>query len=336
MSSKALEPHQRAHSKYSASGAERWTECTASVAASEGQPDVDTVWSKEGTEAHKWLEKILRAMLTPIRVNDRGAPTEMFGHALRAAQFIWKTGLQLRAEVLVETRVYLSFIHPEMFGTFDGAVLDHFGTLHVFDFKYGAGHAVSPGTRRKPNLQMLFYGIGLAHHYQWNFKVVRLWIIQPRIKGYDGPTFLDLTIEELRSWVPFFEDAVRRVETEPEFKEGSWCHWCKAKKVCPLKTVKVRDKAYDAFRANPITREVIDGEKEKENDTAKAGKKDKEQEQKVFKSESDWRKESRQKKKAQGSKGRAAFRAKRKSVEHADNDSDSDFDGWGAESDDFY
>jgi hypothetical protein len=231
----------RAHSKYSASGAERWFECQGSVALSEGQPDRESVWSKEGTLAHEWLEKVLKA-LDPnmfgainvwIRRESQSYPPEMVQHGLFAAQFIRNLQKKIKgSEVLVETRIYLDFIHPEAFGTFDGAVIDHFGTLHVFDYKYGAGVAVSA----RENLQMIFYGLGLAHKHHWNFKRVRLWIIQPRIKGYDGPTFWDISISELLSWVPIFEDHIRKVEKYPNrFKEGSWCHWCKAKSVCPLK-----------------------------------------------------------------------------------------------------
>ncbi len=147
-----------------------------------------------------------------------------------------------------------------MFGTFDGAVLDHFGTLHVFDFKYGAGHAVSP----KENLQMIFYGLGLAHKYQWNFQNVRLWIIQPRIKGYDGPTYWDISISDLKKYEQFFKDAVERVEKRPEFKEGSWCHWCKAKNACPLKKQMKDDKAIEMFKQNPLKGGEY-GKEEKEN-----------------------------------------------------------------------
>ena len=200
-----------------------------------------------------------------------GAPRDMLGHARAAADFMLGLGKKLKAEVVVESRIYLDFIHPEMFGTFDGAVLDHFGTLHVFDFKYGAGHSVSP----KENLQMIFYGLGLAHKYDYNFENVRLWVIQPRIKGYDGPTYWDISIDELKSYIALFRNAADRVEQVPEFREGSWCHWCKAKAVCPLKREAKITKAIDLFKSNPITtiKEVKNGKKEKaekENKTKSA------------------------------------------------------------------
>lgn len=242
----------RAHSKFSASGAERWFKCPGSVELSEGLPDKTSVWAEEGTKAHEVLEVVLRGQIAKKRVvvSPIGTPTEMSLHAFRAASFI--LGLHDRtpdSEVLVETRIYLDFIHPEMFGTFDGAVIDHFGTLHVFDYKYGAGHMVSPTN----NLQMIFYGIGLAHKYQWNFERVRLWIIQPRIKGYDGPLFWDLSIRELREYIHDFKQAVDRVKKQPEtFVEGSWCHWCKAKSVCPIKQEAKLDKIKSVFTMQPF------------------------------------------------------------------------------------
>lgn len=245
----------KAHSKFSASGAERWFECSASVEASEGQPDRETEWSREGTVAHELLEEIMTVMIATGSTKvfypqvKAGIPREMVYHVTNAANFI--LGLWAKnpgADIMVETRIYLPFIHKDMFGTFDGAVVDHFGTLHVFDFKYGAGHAVSA----KENLQMIFYGLGLAFKHHWNFQRVRLWIIQPRIKGYDGPTFWDVPIEVLKSYEAKFHEAVWRVENEPEFKEGSWCHWCKAKRVCPLKIEGRDEKARELFRNNPI------------------------------------------------------------------------------------
>lgn len=157
---------------------------------------------------------------------------EMLRCGERAAEFIIKKAKKSpHAEVMVETRIHLPFIHEEMFGTFDSAIVDHFGTLHVFDYKFGK-KTVSP----IENLQMIFYGIGLAEKFHWNFKRVRLWIVQPRSPGYDGPAFWEMGIMELKAYVPQFRAAVKRVETEPsKYVEGNWCYFCKAKGKCPLK-----------------------------------------------------------------------------------------------------
>lgn len=234
----------RAHSKFSASGAERWFNCPGSVELSEGQPDKTSVWAEEGILAHKFLENVLTGNASSKVKND------MYYHVQNAAKFIFDLHRKTKgSELNVETRIYLDFIHPEAFGTFDSGIVDLFGMLHVIDFKYGAGHSVSP----VKNLQMIFYGMGLAHKYDWNFKRVRLWIIQPRIKGYDGPTFWDIPIMELKSYVPIYKKAVRQVEQFPnKYVEGEWCWWCKAKSICPLKLKQKQDSCIDIFKSKPL------------------------------------------------------------------------------------
>lgn len=262
------EHKERAHSKYSASGADRWLSCPASVALSEGLPDKSSPWAEEGTQAHEALENVLTGnhlALIDVRSN-------MLTVVLESAAFITTLyHAHASADFLVEQRVHLDFIHPEMFGTFDSAIVDHFGTLHVFDFKYGQGHAVSP----VKNWQMIFYGVGLAYRYGWNFQKVRLWIIQPRIRGYDGPVFWDVGITDLKEYAEKLRAGVERVEREPhDLNEGAWCHWCRAKKICPLKTGKRTDEMRKLFES------PIDSE-EKEYGKNEGGQK----------SEADWRKE---------------------------------------------
>lgn len=294
----------RAHSKFSASGAERWMSCSASVELSEGVPDKSSKWAEEGTRAHEVLERMLR---TELSGNDgaevlelseylRDIPRDMFQHAMNAAHFILDKWRSLPdAELMVESRVYLDFIDEEAFGTLDSAIIDYFATLHIFDFKYGAGVPVGP----VGNLQMIFYALAMANKHHWNFKRVKIWIIQPRISGYDGPLYWEISIKELKSYVPKFREAVRRVREEPELVEGSWCHWCKAKSKCPLKNEKRLDKAIDIFKNNPLIGENYGKEKsQKESDEKESG-------EVVFKSEADWKKEERRQK-AETKKARKA------------------------------
>lgn len=239
----------RKHSKFSASGAERWMNCPGSVALSEGLPDKSSVWAQEGTLAHEVLERTLVQQISNskrAKTMDAAIDPMMVHHTAEAAKFIMNIYRKHPgSEVLVETRIRLDFIHPEMFGTFDAAVIDHFATLHVFDFKYGAGYAVNP----RENLQMIFYGLGLAHLHHYNFNRVRLWIIQPRIKGYNGPSFWDISIERLMNeFLPLFKRKVAEVERYPKrFNEGGWCHWCRARSICPLKAQNKLDEAIEIF-----------------------------------------------------------------------------------------
>ena len=268
----------RAHSKFSASGSERWHNCPGSVELSEGVEDKSGPAAIEGTQAHEILESIMIAAIRQ-RAKQVGSlafgshvPREMVTHGRNAANFMLGVHNKVEgSEVLVENRVYLTFIHPEMFGTYDGAVLDFFGTLHVFDYKYGITHVVSP----IQNLQMIFYALGVAYKFDWNFKTVRLWIIQPRAKNYKGPVFWEISIDELRKYVGVFEKAVERVLKHPEmYVEGSWCYWCKARKKCPLKDEKKQEQARSIFGAAPITKGKDNGKKEGKEKSINEGLKD--------------------------------------------------------------
>lgn len=238
---------ERAHSKFSASGAERWFKCPGSVPLSEGLPDKETEASLLGTKCHELLEKRLRG--EPIGLDPSITPT-MLSHSKTAANYI--IGMKERAgdlsHLMVEERVFLNFIHPEAFGTLDAAVIGHFDRLNIIDFKYGK-HLVSP----VENLQLIFYALAVAHKYDFNFETVRLTIIQPRVYGYDGPSFWELGILELKDWVEKFQRAVERVEARPmQFAEGDHCFFCKAKVRCPLKQKRRQQKSVDAFLEEPI------------------------------------------------------------------------------------
>lgn len=241
---------ERKHAKYSASSMDRLEACPGSAALSEGQPDKSSPWALEGTKAHEVLETIMRSKIEPREfvqyyIEDDWT-NEMVAHAESASTFmvdVWKG--RPGSEIMVETKVDLSFIHEDCGGTFDGAVVDLFGTLHVFDYKYGAGHAVSP----VENLQMATYSVGLAHKHHWNFKRVRHWIIQPRIKGYDGAVYWEIPTVELKYvYARRIQRIIDRAIEEPTtYNDGPHCHWCKAKGICPLKTESRNEKAKTIF-----------------------------------------------------------------------------------------
>ncbi len=263
----------RAHSKFAASAMERIAACPGSVTISEGLPDTSNKYSLLGTRAHEILEAIMRIELSgndgaeiaefkdalnfrfdPKLEGDEKAQRKehrnMLMHTRTTADYLLGLGARAGAEVLVEQRVYLKCVHPEAFGTFDGAVLDFFGTLYVFDFKYGEGKGVSP----TKNLQMIFYAIALADKYDWNFRRIRMIIDQPRLKGYDGPVYWECSVEELQDvWLPKIRAIVERAEKFPTlYIEGSHCFWCKALKVCPLKNERRGETAKNIFAQAPI------------------------------------------------------------------------------------
>jgi len=247
--------HERAHSKFSASGADHWMACPGSVALSEGVPDKSSPWAEEGTQAHEVLEAVMKFRLRGDPIPDFRNPKftpaqyrDMRRHANETADFVLneakKLGVDPQKQIMVESRVTLEQIHYEMFGTLDLSLLEYFGELHIFDFKYGQGHTVSPVS----NKQMIFYALAIAHKYDWNFTKARLWIIQPRSKGYNGPVYWDMSMKQLELYEKVFRAAVESVEKYPDtYEEGEHCHWCKAKSICPLKTGKKLENAKKIF-----------------------------------------------------------------------------------------
>lgn len=243
------------HAKFSASGMERTEACPGSVELGSTQPDRDSPWSIEGTKAHAVLELITKNQIAGRAWKDGvlkkvpDATEEMFKLGKQASDFIIgefrKLGYCDGNFLAVETKVLLKFIHPDLGGTFDSLIVEAFGTLHVFDYKFGAGVAVSP----IESLQMVTYAVGEAHKHHWNFEKARLWIIQPRIRGYDGPTFWDESMRNLEGyWVPRLKKIIRTaIENPKKYVEGGHCHWCKAKPVCPVKRKEKEERARSAW-----------------------------------------------------------------------------------------
>lgn len=237
---------ERAHSKYSASGFERIAACPGCAALSEGLPNKTNEYAEEGTRAHEVLETIVRAKLVnkkpKISVDGVLVTQEMISHGNNAADKVFS--LYKKAdELLVEEKLDFNFIHPEAGGTLDYSVLSYFDTLDILDYKFGKT-LVSP----IGNLQFIFYALGVAHKYDWNFKTVRMWTLQPRVKNFDGFPFWEIPMTKLMKYVPKFKAIIKRAEQHPEiYVEGDHCFFCKAKGKCPLKQDKRFEKIASKF-----------------------------------------------------------------------------------------
>lgn len=229
---------------FSASGAERWLNCPGSVALEEASPpSADSPWSLEGTKAHELLESELNG----ATIFGTG---EMVGHVYRTAQKIKAIHKSAGGTLFVERRVYALFLDPEMFGTCDAIIAGDDGWLHIIDFKYGAGHVVSP----EKNPQLIQYALSVAESYNWDFDKVKMWILQPRA-GENWYKSWTITMDELQNiWWPVWAAGVGRVRKAPlkKINPGHWCHWCRAKLTCPAKQEKRTTEIVNRFQSNPI------------------------------------------------------------------------------------
>jgi hypothetical protein len=240
MSKTKSEP--KAHATYSASGSERWLECPGSIQLNEklkaqGGGDGETEYAAEGTTAHELHEFLLqnRANIAKAIITARASGKyneEMIYHVEASVREILdrlrKAGKG--AELVIEARCDLPVSEPDQFGTTDAAIVEDFGLLEVIDFKYGAGVAVSA----EENSQLIYYALGLAHRYNYNFERVRLTVIQPR-KAIDGAFVRswDTTVENLLEWKERFERGIQECKKpKPKFMAGDHCRFCSAKIVC--------------------------------------------------------------------------------------------------------
>lgn len=217
---------EKKHAKFAASNAHRWLNCAAAVSLSEKMPKPpESEYAKEGTDAHAILEAILKK--EKIKKYD----STMYMFAKSAADHIHFLKARSKGELLIETKVDLSFIHKEAFGTLDAAVVEHFGRLHVIDFKYGQGYAVEV----KDNPQLMFYALGVANQFDYNFEDVELTIIQPRAPHTDGPIRRHVfNVAEFAIWRETFKKAIDASEKKnPKATAGPWCKWCPAAPICP-------------------------------------------------------------------------------------------------------
>lgn len=232
---------EKAHAKFSASGSERWLNCPGSIALSEkAPPQLESKYALEGTEAHSCLEVVMKNDCSDavIKVLRKQYPDQMVNHAIAFYDQIVAL-LPVGSSLLCETKVSLDFVEEDMFGTVDSAIVDLFGVLWVIDYKYGAGRVVDP----EENTQMIYYALGIAHKYNFNFEKVRLAIAQPRIihkKGFFR--HWDLEVPQLMEWTEKFKDGVKRCKDPfAELKPGRWCFFCPAQSICPA----VEDRAYE-------------------------------------------------------------------------------------------
>ncbi len=231
---------EKKHAVLSASGAHRWLNCTASARLEEKYESTQTKYTMEGTLAHELAELKLRktyetmstktynARLKEIKENELYKP-EMEAHTDTYAEYIKSIMYTSKSPYInIEYKTDFSKYVPEGFGTTDCVIVEG-NTLHVIDFKYGQGVAVSA----ENNPQMMLYALGIyeAVSMIYNIEKVNLTIVQPRL---DNISEYETTVSELINWG---ENTVKSKAEEAfmglgTFEPGEWCRFCKAKGEC--------------------------------------------------------------------------------------------------------
>jgi hypothetical protein len=229
------------HAKYAPSHAAIWDICTASIEAEKGIPDKGSSYAAEGTLAHAIAELKVLKKFTPMSLTEyknrlgklKADPLyqpEMDGYTDAYIDEITKVchAFPSKPYVVAEKRLHMEHIVPDCFGTADCIVICG-DALHIFDFKYGKGVAVSA----YHNPQMRLYALGAVREYTLLFgepKTVTTHIVQPRIDNFDSE---ELHLLELTGWG---DDLKRKMENAllygTEYVPGEHCRFCKAKSIC--------------------------------------------------------------------------------------------------------
>lgn len=223
--------------------------CPGSVALCAAVPSApSSAAAAEGTAAH-WVaeQHLLEAagrkfeqpvINLPCPENGVKVTLDMVTHSRwDYVNYIHKTiGDDAMKFVAVERKFNLEWVWPGMFGTCDAAsAFDHRDdTLHVFDFKYGAGLPVCA----VDNPQLAFYALGAADSLfgkTWPERVRRVvcHIVQPRISHI--PDIWELDSHGLTLWVSQFRNSAAATEDPdaPRIYSKDGCQFCDAAEINP-------------------------------------------------------------------------------------------------------
>ena len=211
-----------------------------------------SVYAAEGTAAHKLAERCLEssknsaADFLGIMIDGFEVTEEMAEAVQMYVDDIWQN-MGDKKKLFVEERFDLGWLYPGLFGTNDACIVEPFGHIIVYDFKYGAGVPVNV----TENKQLMYYALGAA--YNFDPATITIKIIQPRAAHDDGP-IREWTVDSDRitkQWAGELKLAAQTVNGG-HLEAGKWCRWCPAFAMCPKAEEKALEEAKKHFRNNPL------------------------------------------------------------------------------------
>jgi hypothetical protein len=241
------------HAKLSPSGASRWMVCAGAPRLCEGIPDTSSPYAAEGTAAHAVAESCLRSGQSAVGTSVQGfVVTAEMADAVDLYVSTVLADYEVtcdKAELHIESRFDLGWLgRPDLSGTADAVIRDPFGTLRVYDFKYG----MTP-VEALDNPQMMYYGTGAAQ--DGTYEDVELIVVQPRARHEDGPVRrCRMPLEDLLTWARdvLIPAAVATEAPDAPLVAGSHCRFCKALAICPAQREQASLVARTAFEAQPV------------------------------------------------------------------------------------
>ena len=224
------------HAFLSASSSSKWLNCPVSATLEATFPNTDTVYTREGTQAHSVCEMKLEKWKAKSRRRIDCLDVEMDEATTDYKDYVVSVyNGHHRPELLIEARLDYSRWVPKGFGTGDALIVSDTG-LDVIDFKYGKGVPVDA----EDNSQLKLYAAGaidlLGSFY--DFERVTLHIFQPRIQNIvSWETTKTAILEWMENTV--VPAAQKAMTGEGEACAGARCRFCKARSTCKARAVQM-------------------------------------------------------------------------------------------------
>lgn len=219
------------HSPIGPSSAKRILACPGSVELVAKCPKQESSrYAEEGTLAHEVAEAYVLGNPLPAGVDE-----EMIAGAKMYAGLI--EDITLASEVVnlhiqLEAKVCATSIREDAWGTCDAYLITD-NVLHVIDYKYGKGFAVSV----ENNEQLLMYATGVMDGLEAKFiiDIIELYIVQPRNGGISkwSITYADIVD---------FAERMKEALKSTKLNISDSCRWCPALAICPKQLENIQDK----------------------------------------------------------------------------------------------
>ncbi|MBA4541957.1 DUF2800 domain-containing protein [Thermoactinomyces daqus] len=217
------------HAILSASGAHRWLKCTPSARLEQNIKDETSPYAQEGTRAHALAEHWLQYELG-LRLDAPQGEPEMMSYVKIYVDTVLDR-ITPDSMVMLERRLDFSNWVPHGFGTGDAVIVND-RRLEIVDLKYGKGVPVSA----ENNPQLRLYALGAVYEFGllYDFTVVRMTIVQPRL---DIISTEELTTSELLEWGDSIEPLAREAFAgKGELNPGDHCRFCKVRSTCEARS----------------------------------------------------------------------------------------------------
>ncbi len=233
----------RKHALLSASGAERWLNCTPSARLEEKIKDTSSPYAAEGTLAHNIAEYQLQLALKQITKRKYNAElkkleeSEFFYPGMVEEveeytnycleQYAEATAKDQHAILNIEERLDFSKYVPEGYGTGDCVIVGN-GELEVIDLKFGKGVVVSP----VENSQLMLYALGAWENYNFLYDIEKISVTVAQVRLGNISSY-SVTADMLLEWGEEIRPKANLAFAgKGDFAPGHWCRWCKVKATC--------------------------------------------------------------------------------------------------------